>query len=352
MLEKRLFPVIQISEEEKARLSELNKTIDGLFEEGKSGKAEKLKAESVRRLTILYGHWLCNFKCPNYCYTKGTGNGVLASTQTKEVIKQAMEMGTKVTYWPGEGEVTLLKDFWGVMDWQAEKGLPAVLFTNGSIFHNDELSKKALGITSDELIRRLNEKYPHLYLYVKFWNSEPKKAAQMVGVDAKEYPYENVKGRKIPLALARLLQGIGEERLGAEVMVSKENYDDVIKNIIPTIDKLGIYGYIEPVIFSGNARGKQKALSLSAEQYNNLAGIFASGGDYCKKRQSIELIVKGSGLTPGIAIPPRVEDKVIDDSGNVKDLFITFHNWYFREMRKKSEELSGCLCRAYLDGKI
>ncbi len=352
MLEKRLFPAIEISDEEKIRLSRLKKSIDALFEVGKIDEAEKLKADSVKRLTILYGHWVCNFKCPNYCYTKGTGDGILTSAQTKEVIKQAMEMGAKVTYWPGEGEVTLLEDFWGVMDWQAEQKLPAVLFTNGSIFHNDELSKKVLGITSDELITKLNEKYPQLHLYVKFWNSSQVKASEMVGVNEEEYPYAAVKGRSVPLALAKLLQGIGKERLGAEVMVSKENYEDVVTNILPTINELGIYGYTEPVIFSGNAKSRQKEQALSNEQRKYLAGIFASGGDYCKKRQSVELIVKGSILTPGIAIPPRVEDKVVSESGNVKDLFAIFHNEYFRKMREKSEELNGCLCRAYLDGKI
>src|SRR3989344_1182946 len=132
---KRLFPILEVSQEEKARLSEINKTIDNLFGEGKVEEAQNLKANSIKRATFLYGPWLCNFRCPKYCYTQGTSDGVLTVDQTLNVIGQAKEMGAQVTYWPGEGELTLLKTFWDVMNYQAQNNLPAVLFTNGSIFH-------------------------------------------------------------------------------------------------------------------------------------------------------------------------------------------------------------------------
>ncbi len=347
ILEKRLFPIINTPEEEKIRLSELNKTIDNLFEEGRIEDAYKLRPNSIERLTILYGPWLCNFRCPNYCYTKGTSNDVLTTWQTIGVIEHAKEFGAKLTYWPGEGELTLLKNFWDIMDYQARQKMPAVLFTNGSIFHEDKISIGVLDLKSDELIQKLREEYPELHLYVKFWSSDPVKAAEMVGVNSKEYPYESVNGRKVPLALAKLYDGINKERLGVEVMVSRENYDDVVENIIPTINELGIYGYVEPVTFSGNARGREEKLDISEEQHKYLDRIFASGGEFCKKRQSVELVVKGSKLAPGIALPylPRAEDVVIDESGRIKDLFEIYHNEYFREKRRVSEKLNACMCR-------
>lgn len=57
-------------------------------------------------------------------------------------------------------------------------------------------------------------------------------------------------------------------------------------------------------------------------------------------------------MSPGIVIPPREEDKVIDEQGKVKDIFKIFHNSYFRKVRKISENLNGCLCRAVWQGEI
>jgi hypothetical protein len=118
------------------------------------------------------------------------------------------------------------------------------------------------------------------------------------------------------------------------------------------IEAFGIFAFVEPVIFSGNATGKQVKFSLNDKQYESLAGVFASGGEYCEKRQSEELIVRGTCLTPGIAIPPRAQDSAIADNGGVKDVFSVFHNDYFRRMRELSESMNGCLCRAFWNGTL
>jgi hypothetical protein len=352
LITKRIFPVIEIDAPRKNYLSERNKVIDELFLVGNVDEALKLKEDSIKRLTLLWGPWLCNFKCPKYCYTKGTGDGVLTTGQTKEVIEQARLMGANVTYWPGEGEVTLLHNFWDIMKYQKEKNLPSVLFTNGSIFHDDKITRGVLDIDSDRLIDQLNSEYSGMHFYIKYWSSNPTNAANMVGVQPNEYPYETINGNRIPLSLAKLLEKVDKRRLGVEVMVSQENYDDVINNILPTINDLDIYGYIEPMLFSGNATSHLSALALNSSQNTSLAEIFASGGNYCEKRQSIELIVKGAKLTPGIAIPPRDEDSIIDANGNVIDLFSSFHNAYFRDMREKSRKFGGCLCRRYTENQI
>ena len=336
MVSKRLFPILEANPEEKARLSEVNGTIDTLFENGDIYETQKMKTDSIKRVTFLYGPWLCNFRCPKYCYTKGTSDGVLTADQTLNVIEQAKEMGAQVTYWPGEGEVTHLISFWDIMNYQTKNNLPAVLFTNGSIFYDDRISKRVLGESSDGLVGRLDEDYQGLHLYVKYWHSDSKKAAEMVGVDEREYPYEKVNGRNVPLSLAKLLDKVKKERLGVEVMVSRENYDDVVENLLPAVEELGIYAYVEPVIFSGNATNKQKELALAPKQQSRLRDVFASGGTYCEKRQSTELIVKGSMLTPGIAIPPRAEDTILNDSGKVKDVFQVFHNAFVRILYKES----------------
>jgi len=342
---KMIFPVIEVRNEEKQLLSDRNKGIDSLFEQEKENDARALKPDSIRRATFLYGPWICNFKCPKYCYTRGTSDGVLTPDQTLKIIEQARSMGAKATYWPGEGELTLLKSFWDIMQYHAKTNLPAVLFTNGDIFQDNTISRRTLGIDSDVLIDKLNRNYPRLHLYLKFWHSNSEKAAEMVGVS--KYPYQMIGKRSIPSSLAKLLTKTDKNRLGVEVMVSRENFEDAINNILPTIEELDLYAYVEPVIFSGNAKMKQGELALTPEQHHKLKEIFASGGDYCEKRQSTELIVKGTMLTPGIAIPPRPEDSILNIDGSIKDVFEVFHNPYFRKMRKLSEQQGGCLCRNY-----
>lgn len=348
-LEKRLFPILVPTKEEKQKLLELNRNIDDYLEKGLTLPKE-FRKNSIYRLTIMHGPKECNFNCLNYCCTEGIAKGHLDKEQLVNVIDQAADLGVNVIYWPGLGELTLSKDFWDIQNYINKKGMKSVVFTNGSVFWNDNLAKESIGMDSDQLITKARNLGIHFY--VKYWNSNPKKAAEMSGVKQKEYPFTSIQGKNIPLALSKLMEDVPKERLGVETMVSQENYQDVVKNIIPTINKLKIYGYLEPVIFSGKAEGKQKDLALNQEQYRSLANIFISGGTYCEKRQCVELILVGDGLSPGIVIPSRNEDKVIDNSGRVRNIFDIFHNPYFRKARKISEKLDGCLCRAIWNGKI
>ncbi len=349
LVQRRFFPILETSHAEKTRLADKNKQIDGLYAQGKQAEANSLRENSAARLTVMMGPWKCNFDCP-ICYTNGMKDGILTAEQTIQVIEQGRGMGVKLTYWPGEGEFTLLRVFWIVMYYLAEIGLPAVFFTNCSIFHDDRIAQGVLGTNSSALLDKLQSAYPLMHFYGKLWHSDPDRAAELVGVKPSAYPYETVRGMKIPLGLANLLSGIGTERIGAEVMVSQENYEDVVQNIIPTILELGIYAYIEPIIFSGAAQGKFH-LQLTPEQYASLAPVFASGGDFCDKRQSTELILKGDKFVPGIAIPPRPEDRIVDDAGHPKDIFGIFHNEHFRKMRVLSEN-SRCICRDFWEGRL
>lgn len=348
-LDKGLFPVLSLTLKKKNQLAERNRTIDYYLEKGLD-VPKSMKKDSIYRLTIMHGPKICNFNCPKYCCTEGIAKGQLNKEQLKKVIDQASNIGIKVTYWPGLGELTLLKDFWEIQDYLKEKDIKSVVFTNGSAFWNNDLAKEYTGMKSSELIKKVKDLGIHLY--IKYWNSNPKKAAKMAGINPHEYPFIRFKGKNIPLALSNLMQEIPRERLGVETMVSKENYDDVIRNIIPTINELDLYGYLEPVIFSGKAEGKQKNLALSPNQYLSLADIFVSGGNYCEKRQSVELILVGNRMSPGIVIPPREKDKVIDKYGNVSDILKIFHNPYFRKIRRISERLDGCICRAIWEGEI
>lgn len=279
-LEKRLFPILVSTSEKKEQLIERNRGIDDYLNE-RTDIPGNMKKDSAYILTLLHGPKICNFSCPNYCYTEGIAKGQLNKEQLKKVIDQASNMGVKVTYWPGLGELTLLKDFWEIQDYIKEKDMKSVVFTNGSVFWNDNLTKENTGMNSSELIEKVKDLGIHLY--IKYWNSVPEIAAEMSGIKPEEYPFAEFKGKRIPLALYNLMQKIPLQRLGVETMVSRENYDDVVKNIIPTINRLNLYGYLEPVIFSGKAEGKQKKLALDPNQYQELKNIFVSGGIIVRK---------------------------------------------------------------------
>lgn len=345
-LEKKLFQILLPDKEEREKIVENNLFIDKCIEKNKQSPKKIIK-NSLYKISILHGPKKCNFNCPNYCCTEGISKGDLNKEQIKQVLDQAKKLGTKVTYWPGLGESFLHKDFWEILEYVKSKEMESVVFTNGSVFWNDELALEHLGKTSKELLDKIKKLGTHLY--VKYWNSGQEKASQMVGVNEREYPYSK---NQIPLVLNVLMKNLPKEKLGVEVMVSKENYKDVVKNILPKINELGIYCYLEPVIFSGKAEGKQKELSLTSKQYNSLKNLFVSGGEYCQKRQSGEMILIGNRMSPGIVIDPRKEDSILNEKGNVKDIFSIYHNNYFRKVRKISNELKGCLCRAVWNGEV
>jgi ubiquinone/menaquinone biosynthesis C-methylase UbiE len=348
-LSKTTFPIM--SPQNAGRMVENNLRIDNIFASGRAadplvaGELDELKKESLHLLTIMYPPKACNFKCPNYCCTEGIDKGRLDNGQILEIVRQATELGMKVTYFPGLGELPLLKKFWELQEELHRMRIASVVFTNGSAFWDDGLARTATGKSAEELIEKVNE--IGMYLYVKYWHSDPKEAARMVGVRESEYPYKTLAdGMRIPLALARLMERMSKDRLGVEVMVSRENYGDVVANIMPNIEKLGLYGLMEPVIFSGKAEGRQAELALTPEQYSSLADQFISGGKWCIKRQSREASLVGENLLLAMLLPPAQENRVLDNSGALKPILGILHGPEARRIRADNDRY-GCVCRHY-----
>ena len=312
----------------------------------------KNKPFLVPKLTFLYGPWVCNLKCPRYCYTKGLKTKTIPLLTMKEIIKWAEEHGTRYTYWPGVGETTLLPEFWEILQYQNTLSMPAVIFTNGSIFFDEQLCQDALKMSCLELIELINT-MPNLYLYIKVWSTNENIARGMTGVSTeKNYPYEFYFNLNLPKAF-QILHSRFKKRIGIQCMVTQKNYDDYENNILPFCTENQISLFAEPIIFSGNAnlnlQTKKEALSL--EQQLSIQHTFASGGQACANRQFLEMIIVGDKMVPGIAIPPRAEDSIFDEEGTLKELNEVFFNSYFREHRKKSKETNSCLCRSYWNEK-
>ena len=165
---KTEFPVMKISPEEAEHYERVNSTIDSLIEEDRKENIESLKGESIFRLSLLSLPWICDFNC-DICFTKGIvePSNYLNSDQTINFLDQVRGLGARVAVWVGEGEPTISPIFWESVRYLNERKVPSVVFTNGSVFVNDNLSKKATGLKSDLLISEV-EKLKNLHLYVKY----------------------------------------------------------------------------------------------------------------------------------------------------------------------------------------
>ncbi len=347
-----IFPIQRIAEDKELQVYRSIKEMDFRLET----LGDRVAARSVMphgtqcftKFTLLFGRWVCNFKCPEYCYTKDLQAGVTTLSQTKALIEEARSHGAAFTYWPGTGEVTLLRDFWELMAFQASVGMPAVVFTNGSIFVDDRLCHRVLGISSGELLKRVEE-MPGLHFYVKAWSTDVNIASRMTGISPDTYPYSDTYGLTLPLAYSLLRERIGD-RAGLQCMVTRENFDSFAGEILPFSVENGVSIFAESVIYSGNASRMKRPETgiLSDAQLDQVSHTFASGGKYCERRQFGEVMLVGDKLSPGIAIPPRDEDIVaLDGKASVRSLVDVFFNRYFREMRRKSEAINRCLCREF-----
>jgi hypothetical protein len=344
-----IFPVQNIANENISRSFSLIKEIDKSIENGTCFTHKlKIPFSSIYKLTILYGRWICNFTCPNYCYTKNQNSKKLDTQFIKKIITYFYNNGCLYTYWPGVGEITLIPDFWDIMKFQNTINMDAVVFTNGSVFIDEDLCHATLKGSTKEFLNRITE-YKNTHFYIKLWSTNARKAAQMVGVSAEtKYPYESYLGLNVPKAFKELHRRFGK-RVGLQVMVTKENYQSYQNEILPFCRENKISLFAEPTIFSGNAKYSSFARNnaLSDDERIKVEKTFASGGIACSRRQFGEIIINGDRLVPGIAIPSRDLDSIETAKNDLRIIDQIFFNEYFRSQRKYAEKNNGCLCRKY-----
>lgn len=309
---------------------------------------EKLTAGTVSKLTLLYGHWVCNFRCPAYCYTRQMQTASLPFPMLQQIIRAGVAMGAQLTYWPGVGELTLLPGFWDIMEWQVQLGLPAVVFTNGSVFVDEHLCDAALGLSCSQLLDKVAN-MPNVHFYVKVWSTDPGRGRNLTGTrNNDDYPYAEYLDLSCPKAFA-LLHRMFPDRVGMQFMVVKSNFSDYVQRILPFCLNNDIRLFAEPVILSGNAYDNSEACfeQLTNDQRESIQHTLSSGGSYCARRQFGEMVVVGDKLAPCIAVPPGFEDRITDETGGVRNLSHIYFNSHFISSRKKSAALHGRLCREY-----
>lgn len=335
-----MFPIQIISDSHKKLVKQNLIAIDNGFSDQMSANTEIFTS-----FTIMYGQWKCNWTCPQFCYTKSLKTEGIQTEKLKILIDRSRDMGAKFTYWPGVGELTLFPEFWEIQAYQTNIKLPAITYSNGSVFVDDALAQTHLGLNANQAIELVG-KNPGLHLYIKYWSTDQKLAMKMVGAkDENEIPYVDYMGVQVPTAFARL-HAIYGNRIGLQTMVIPENFEDFKKNILPFCLNNNINMFAEPVINSGNAR-KSLASLLSTSQISEIQQYLASGVNYCQERQYGELILVGNKITPGIAIPPRDQDAVVDSDDDLRSLMEILSDSYFAKYRNLSQKENACVCREY-----
>lgn len=311
---------------------------------------KKVKNKSLL-MTVIMLTGACNANC-TICYTdRKLKPNELSFSEIKAIIDQTYDLGSRLIYIPGEGEPTLDRNLWKVLEYARVKGINVILFTNGILLSNDIEAKNRWQMSAEEIVKKLVE-YP-VSIYHKFWSTNPKLVVEMMNIDEKIYEYVNfsVKGRtiNIPKGLFLLLKTFPKERVGIEVVVEKRNLNEIIDVIIPFVIESGVKSYIEPLLHAGRCFGVfDFDPEISKEEWEKLEPWLSRQN--CR-RVGYKIVIHNNGyLSYGMALtltqiaaPFETEKFNIRNlDGGLKDLFKILHtNPYLVSGRYK---INGCIC--------
>ncbi len=313
-------------------------------------QVQKAKGRSLlMAVVMLTGN--CNANC-TICYTdRKLKSNELSFPEIKSIIDQTFDLGSRLLYIPGEGEPTLDRSFWEILEYAKVKGIKIIMFTNGILFSNDAEAENTWGMSCEEMVKKLIN-YP-IYIYHKFWSSKPKLVAEMMNIDETKYQYLNtsVKGQtiNIPKGLALLLKWFPKERIGIEVVVEKRNLKELLNIIIPFVAESGIKSYIEPILHAGRCFGVfDFDPEISKDEYETLAPWLSRQN--CR-RIGYKLNVYNNGyLSYGMALVPKqivlqsaVEElNIRNHDGGLKNLYYLVHTNPC--LVSGRYQINGCIC--------
>lgn len=105
-------------------------------------------------LIIMFGD-SCNFNCI-YCFTKHNQHtNKLQLNDYYSLLEQAAASGVQTVVVISEREPFLTKEFVNILDFIHEKGMICCVFTNGSVFGDDDLAERIYNCTSLQLAERI-----------------------------------------------------------------------------------------------------------------------------------------------------------------------------------------------------
>jgi hypothetical protein len=258
--------------------------------------ARARRPESLAFLVLMLTG-VCNADC-GICFTdRKRKPNELSAADRDELLAQAAALGAQYCYVPGEGEPTLDKGWWRFADTCRQLGLPAIVFTNGMIFGDEDLCQRTWGMSPAEAARKIAD-YP-VYLYVKYWTPDAGLAARLLGVPSRRLPYGTVDGLPVPLGLQTLMDNVPRDRVGVEVVVERRNADEVVDTIAPFTERQGLARIIEVIQHNGRTFG-DPSYDPTQEQLDAVTSFLSPTS--CTQATCKAVVTVQGYLSPRIAV--------------------------------------------------
>lgn len=231
------------------------------FEYARQKDLEFLRRNSLL-LLVLFISGVCDANC-EICYTdRKKSKEELDLGELKRVVDEATELGIKTVYIPGEGEPFRISYFFDLIDYICkEKGLNLVVFTNGILLSDEGEFEKYWNISLSDFIDNYVRRY-NIFFYVKLWHIHPQEIEKLIGTKLKTEPYDIIiDGRHERIYIPNfLIKLIADDSLlfkaGIETAVFNENFDIVLRYLVPFVEQTGIKWYLEPILHAGRYFGK------------------------------------------------------------------------------------------------
>jgi hypothetical protein len=296
--------------------------------------AASRRSESLAFLVLMMTG-VCNADC-GVCFTdRKRKPQELTADERDDLLAQAAALGAQYVYVPGEGEPTLDKGWWRFLATCRELDLPAVVFTNGMIFGDEDLCRRTWGMTTQEAARKLAE-YP-VYLYSKYWTPDSALAARLLGVPERRHQYGQVDGVPVPLGLQTLMEYVPRDRVGIEICVERRNADSVLETLVPFARKHGLAQLVEMMQHNGRTFG-DPSYDMTDAQADAVAPLLSATS--CTLGTCKAVVTVQGYLSPRIAV---LESQLPEDRRRVvgQDFYRLLHETPYIVERRYN---LSCLC--------
>ncbi len=313
-------------------------------------KQVRVARQSSVLMTVVMLTGACNADC-TICYTaRRKKRNELSVEEIKRVMDETHALGSRLLYIPGEGEPTLDRGLFDILEHARMLGMDVIMFSNGVTFSNDAEAFRCWQLNSEEFVQRLAE-YP-VHIYHKLWSIDSDLLTEMMGISPSIYQFADVKVRdhtvRIPRGLELLLRHFPRHRVGIETVVERRNAKEIVSTIIPLVEQLGLKSYIEPILHAGRCCGVfDYDPPPDARQ---MLGKWLSRQN-CR-RVAYKVIVLGDGtLTYGMALNSQFlrQFHVDAEIGNIRDT-ISREGDLFRLLHTDQSlvwgryQICGCIC--------
>lgn len=202
--------------------NKLLKGIDNLLLEDVEAfsKGEQLFALCLRLENV------CNYNCI-YCgtYENRCREKILPIKEYLRLINEAADLGAKTVVLGGNGEPTMTVGLLDILELINRRDMTAVMFTNMSVFGNDDLCIKLHGIDGETLLQKIDSL--NVSLIISCESIREEKYNKIVGVDSYKYFIKGIERLKnTSLIEYREYQNKQLCRLAFSSVIMPINYED------------------------------------------------------------------------------------------------------------------------------